>query len=296
MATTNKGLTQPPIGSPNWAPPLNDDFGDIDQAFGGVTSINVTGVTATPVVMTLDQYQSLTIKFSGTLTANVTYQLPAGVGGRWVVQNNTTGAFSITMASLGGGPTFAATAGYTNFISDGTGCYGRFGGTPTGIIAIWSGSVATIPTGWLLCDGTNGTLNLRDKFIVGAGSTYAVGDTGGVDTVTLSVAQMPSHTHTVAGTTAADGIHTHFVNDPSHAHGIQQLWLNGGADAGSPGVSGAGSASGFTATTVSSGTGISIVTGGAHQHSYSGTTTSIGGGTAHENRPPYFALCYIQKI
>lgn len=294
MATTNKGLTQPPVGSSGWGLPLNEDFGYIDEAFGGVTSINVTGVTATPVVLTMAQFRSLTIKFSGTLTDNVTYQIPAGVGGRWVIQNNTTGAFSITMASLGGGPTFAATAGYTNFISDGAGCYGRFGGTPTGIIAIWSGSAASIPTGWLLCDGTNGTLNLRDKFIVGAGSTYAVGDTGGVDTVTLSVAQMPSHTHTVAGTTAADGVHSHSVNDPSHAHGINVMTLSGGASTSPP--SGAGQTTPIATNTSTNGTGISIVAGGAHVHSLSGTTSSIGSGNAHENRPPYFALCYISKI
>tara|TARA_R110000868_G_scaffold275101_2_gene534798 strand:- start:527 stop:1411 length:885 start_codon:yes stop_codon:yes gene_type:complete len=294
MATTNKGLTQPLIGSSGWGLPLNEDYGDIDQAFGGVTSINVTGVTATPVVLTLDQYQSLTIKFSGTLTANVTYQIPAGVGGRWIVQNNTTGSFSITMASLGGGTTFPAVAGYTNFIADGTNCVGSFGGTPTGIIAIWSGSVATIPIGWLLCDGTNGTLDLRDKFIVGAGSTYAVGATGGVDTVTLSVAQMPSHTHTVAGTTAADGIHTHTVSDPSHAHGYSIIVNGGGASSG--GASTAGANTPFSTPTGASGTGISIVAGGAHQHSISGTTTSIGSGNSHENRPPYYALCYISKI
>mgnify|MGYP000706311709 CR=1 FL=1 len=295
MATTNKGLTQPPIGSSGWGLPLNEDFSDIDQAFGGVTSINVTGVTATPVVLTLDQYQSLTIKFTGTLTANVTYQLPAGVGGRWIAQNNTTGAFTITFASLGGGATFGATSGYTNFISDGTNCYGKFGGVASGIIAIWSGSQASIPIGWLLCDGTSGTLDLRNKFIVGAGSTYAVGDTGGVDTVTLSVAQMPSHTHTVAGTTAADGIHSHTVNDPSHAHSIFVMTLSAGG-ATSPGAPGAGSTTPINTATSVVGTGISIVAGGAHQHSLSGTTTSIGSGTAHENRPPYFALCYIQKV
>lgn len=295
MATTNKGLTQPAIGSSGWGLPLNEDYGDIDQAFGGVTSINVTGVTATPVALTLDQYQSLTIKFSGTLTANVTYQLPAGVGGRWIVQNNTTGTFSITMASLGGGATFPAVAGYTNFFSDGTNCVGSFGGTPTGIIAIWSGSVATIPTGWLLCDGTNGTLDLRDKFIVGAGGTYAVGDTGGSNTVTLTNAHMPSHTHTVAGTTAAAGIHSHTVNDPSHAHSITQLVSATNAVNGGP-ANGTGGSTYTTVNTTSATTGISIVAGGAHVHSVSGTTTSIGGGTAHENRPPYFALCYISKI
>lgn len=44
---------------------------------------------------------------------------------------------------------------------------------------IWSGAEVDIPTGWHLCDGTNGTPDLRDRFIIGAGSTYAPGVTGG---------------------------------------------------------------------------------------------------------------------
>jgi microcystin-dependent protein len=197
------------------------------------------------------------------------------------------------MASLGGGTTFPAVAGYTNFIADGTNCVGSFGGTPTGIIAIWSGSVATIPMGWLLCDGTNGTLDLRDKFIVGAGGTYAVGDTGGSNTFTLTNAQMPSHTHTVAGATAAGGIHAHNINDPGHAHTYDYPSFQFGGVT-QPGNAGYDAQD--TQSTSVSGTGISIVTGGAHQHTYSGTTTSIGGGTAHENRPLFYALCYISKI
>lgn len=50
---------------------------------------------------------------------------------------------------------------------------------PTGIITLWYGSIINIPAGWLLCDGNNGTPDLRNKFVVGAGNTYAVGATGG---------------------------------------------------------------------------------------------------------------------
>ena len=53
------------------------------------------------------------------------------------------------------------------------------GGVPTNTIAMWSGSVASIPIGWQLCDGTNGTPDLRDKFVVGVGTLYNPGDTGG---------------------------------------------------------------------------------------------------------------------
>lgn len=66
---------------------------------------------------------------------------------------------------------------------------------PKGLICMWSG--ATIPTGWFLCDGTNGTPDLRDRFIVGSGSGYNIGDTGGSDSVTLTIDQIPSHNHKV---------------------------------------------------------------------------------------------------
>ena len=63
-------------------------------------------------------------------------------------------------------------------------------GVPVGGIIMWSGATNNIPTGWALCDGQNGTPNLQDKFIVGAGNTYAVDATGGSADATLV-----SHTH-----------------------------------------------------------------------------------------------------
>ena len=68
---------------------------------------------------------------------------------------------------------------------------------PRGGIIIWSGASTAVPTGWALCDGNNGTPNLQDKFIVGAGNTYSVADTGGAATVTLTTANIPAHTHNV---------------------------------------------------------------------------------------------------
>jgi microcystin-dependent protein len=85
---------------------------------------------------------------------------------------------------------------------------------PPGVILLWSGSIASIPTGWVLCNGSNGTPNLRDRFVVGAGTTYAVNDIGGANTVTLDATMIPSHTHSLSasGTTAASGEHTHTVS------------------------------------------------------------------------------------
>lgn len=291
MPTTNKGLNQPVIGSTGWGTPLNDNFGYIDDAFGGVTTINVTGVTATPVVLTQTQYQKLIIKFTGTLTANVTYQLPSGIGGKWVLRNNATGAFTVTFASLGGGTSFVATPGFANAASDGVNTAGNFDAIAAGIITMWSGSIGAIPSGWFLCDGTNGTPDLRDRFIVGAGSTYAVNATGGVNTVTLTQAETPAHTHGYGPVNVVSGgSHSHGVNDPTHLHSYTRYNTTSGATP----VSGDGP--GGSGTTGASGTGISLVAGGAHTHGYGPTdTTPIGSSGSHENRPPYFALCYIRK-
>lgn len=207
-----------------------------------------------------------------------------------------------------------------------------FGGTtnilPAGVITLWSGSIVSIPAGWYLCDGTNSTPDLRDRFVVGAGTTYAVGATGGANTVTLDATMIPAHTHSVtaSGTTgnqSADHTHTfsgtssgqsnthsHGVTDPGHTHVLSNVWQYGN------GWTPAGGGSYFDQndpTTNSSTTGISIGNASAdHTHTYSGTTAgmsgshthavtvagtsgSAGGGLAHENRPPYYALAYIMK-
>lgn len=72
-------------------------------------------------------------------------------------------------------------------------------GVPIGVIVMWSGSIGSIPSGWALCDGNNGTPDLRGRFIVGyhsGDSDYnAIGKTGGEKRHTLTIAEMPAHTH-----------------------------------------------------------------------------------------------------
>jgi hypothetical protein len=140
---------------------------------------------------------------------------------------------------------------------------------PAGLISMWSGSIGSIPSGWYLCDGSNGTPNLTDRFIIGAGSTYAVNGTGGVSSVTLTTNNMPSHTHTATST----------VTDPGHVHS------NGVANYTNPAGSGGGSASGGAANTGSAVTGITVAT----------TITAAGSGTSFSILNPYYALAFIQK-
>jgi hypothetical protein len=141
--------------------------------------------------------------------------------------------------------------------------------TPSGGIILWSGSIGSIPAGWVLCNGNNGTPDLRDRFVVGAGSTYSVDATGGsADAIVVS------HTHTATSTSV--------VTDPGHTHPvlIPAVASTSATAGGSAGQSASGNTSSAT-------TGITVAT----------TTTNASAGTSgtNANLPPYYALCYIMK-
>lgn len=125
--TTNKVIEKPGNGDyvDTWNVPVNGDMDIIDQAFGGTTSLNATGGSAT---LTDTQYRSLMLFVSGAMTANVTYTIPSGKGGQWIVRNTTTdssgGPWTVTFAS-GGGGTSVTVARNTNttIFCDGTNFY-----------------------------------------------------------------------------------------------------------------------------------------------------------------------------
>lgn len=167
-----------------------------------------------------------------------------------------------------------------------------------GEVRMWHGAVANIAStwgaGWQLADGTNGTANLKDRFIVGAGNTYAPNATGGNATNTLSVANMPSHNHGIN-----DPGHNHSVNDPGHGHtAIGGSFVVLGAAGGGNGLAGGGQSFSFPVGTNNANTGVSLNasgTGGFNSASGTGISTqSNGSGAAVENRPPYYALCFIE--
>lgn len=163
------------------------------------------------------------------------------------------------------------------------------GNTPTwgnaffaGMIMMWSGSIASIPTGWYLCDGNNGTPDLRNKMIVAAHS-----DDAGVakTTVTGSATQtggskdaiVVSHTHT--GSTDSAGTHTHVIGSDSTSGGVDLGGWSG------PYMVATGSrCCSWTSATQSA---------GAHTHSI--TMDSTGSSGTNANLPPYYALAFIMK-
>lgn len=149
-------------------------------------------------------------------------------------------------------------------------------GVPAGTILPWYGQLVNMPSGFVLCNGSNGTPDLRNRFIVGAGSTYALGVTGGADTVTLSSTQIGSHYHftgwhnnnntgrypTTAGT----------LHNPQFPSGYSIAKWNG---------SGGGGYSGYDCSGWNMITSLAVATAAQE---------------AHENRPPYYALYYIMKL
>lgn len=122
--TTNKGLEKPANGDyvDTWNIPVNGDMDVIDQAFGGVTNLNATSGSA---ILTDTQYRSLIISISGAIAAPVTYTIPSGVGGQWIVRNTTTdssgGPHAVTIISGGGGTSVVIPRTITTLIfADGT--------------------------------------------------------------------------------------------------------------------------------------------------------------------------------
>lgn len=133
---------------------------------------------------------------------------------------------------------------------------GTGGNIPAGGIIIWSGTADEIPDGWALCDGENGTPDLRGKFVLGVtteideeGNTaHPIGDTGGSEEVTLTVEQIPKHNHTFETGGSANQYGDYIAKATSSSHNL--IW----------------------------------------------DVTDSGDSQPHNNMPPYYALCYIMKL
>jgi len=217
---------------------------DVDISSGQIIiGDNIVDVASTTVSHSTsdpeDRIDLITANSNGTVS--ITQGSPASTSGQPVAPDIPTSDILLVLVYIRGGSTEILTG---DIFNDYKTQIKR--GVPSGVITMWGGATANIPNGWALCDGTNGTPDLRDRFVVGAGNTYNVDDTGGADSVQLTEAEMPSHSH--------------------------NFTLNNETSGGSPGL-------------------IGRLTGSATV-----TTNTVGGDQGHENRPPYYALAYIQKL
>tara|TARA_A100001388_G_scaffold214586_1_gene165089 strand:- start:3013 stop:3657 length:645 start_codon:yes stop_codon:yes gene_type:complete len=184
---------------------------------------------------------------------------------------------------------------------------------PIGGIIMWSGTVAEAEalTNWKICDGQNGTPDLRDKFVLGVGSSAAAstankGDTNNSNTIQLSEGQMPAHNHN--------------ITDNGHNHGDGTLAAANQSITGeitkiSEGFNAAGTATGVFSKTnngnnsITESASTSPVSGftmdASHGHDVTGSTSNNttgitaqvqGNGDAIDIRSAYLALCYIIRV
>jgi microcystin-dependent protein len=169
-------------------------------------------------------------------------------------------------------PTITPSRGLTVPASDGT-TTGKLTITqiadqivPIGSILLWSGSIASIPANWALCNGANGTPNLQDRFIVGAGSSYAVNGTGGsADAVVVS--------------------HTHAATDSGHTHSYIATSVTTENFGPTQTI--------FANNTVTNRTRTN--TSGIYSGTAIITVAATGQSGTNQNLPPYYALAYIMR-
>jgi microcystin-dependent protein len=211
--------------------------GDIllNQSVVSASSTTVTHSSSDPE----DRIDLITVDSNGTIS--ITEGSPAATSGEPVSPDIPTDKVLASLIYVRGGSSEILPGDIfndykTKILND---------GIPSGVITMWGGAINDIPSGWALCDGNNGTPDLQDRFVVGAGNSYTVDDTGGEEEHQLTVDEMPSHTHSTNANTGS----TDKDNGTSPT----------GAD-------------------------------------NSATIDPTGGDQPHENRPPYYALAYIQKL
>ena len=270
--TTNKDIEKPGNGDyvDTWNVPLNGDMTVVDYALGTAQSFNATAGSQTlgsydhsTKALATYSYIPLIINVTGAISANVTYTIPSGVGGQWIVYNTTTdatgGPWTVTFASGGGGASQVIARNAPIIIySDGTNVrLAASSPIPAGTNMLFYQAAA--PTGWTQVTTVNDrALRIVSGTGAGTGGTVSFSTmfTGSYSTgsFTLTINEMPSHSHT--------------INDPGHTHaastGTNFVAYGGGYTA-----SGAGGFNPQPASINSATTGITInSTGGGNGHAH----------------------------
>ena len=151
---------------------------------------------------------------------------------------------------------------------------------PIGGIIMWSGTDGDVPSNWALCNGSNGTPNLVDRFIVGRGSAYSSGATGG-----STHAIIPEHTHTATG-----GNHGHPVRYSTQVSGTVTADASGGFSLDSSATID------YPANNAAPGNTAGDQIGQSGSLNFTTAQPSGAESTTGKNLPPYYAIAYIMRI
>lgn len=173
MPTTNKGLNQPALGSPSWGTPLNDNAAYIDKALGSFTTVSGTSGSIT---LTETQYQNMCLKSdTAAFLANVTFVVPSGVAGQWIVVNQSaTNTFELRVKNAASGTYVSIGNGETRTVySDGTTVF--FTDIQTTPIPDQNLQVGgNFPTTGATCSGTNATVTFATAFTIEVGKNITI--------------------------------------------------------------------------------------------------------------------------
>lgn len=315
--STNLHLEEPALGdyANSWNVPLNSNLTILDAVTGSSTSV---ALSSSNVTLSVAQAAFHTIILTGALSASVQLILSGAIGGRRYIWNTTTGNFSVSVLNgagdTGGGIAVPQGLLCPVILTGGQAFYDSYQACPAGVIFGWGGFQA--PPGFVLAygqsyattaapllfqaygyfyGGAGGSFNvpdLRGRILAGAdnmgGSAanrlngYALGVSGGEQTHLLVTGEMPSHTHPDSG-------HGHGTTESPHVHAgaAGQFLMTTGMGASL--YIGVGTPIGGQANTAGASTGLTINTGFANNQ-------NTGGGGAHNNIQPTFAVNYIIRF
>jgi microcystin-dependent protein len=269
---------------------------DVFYNLGGNIGIGSTNLTVSPQApLQIETDNPVSLASNGSFMIGNTAGLNLVMNSRELQSRNNGSEAPLLINEDGGDVTFGAAASPVDVAASGKirefhqPASTFYDLVPTGTIVMWYGSGANIPGGWAPCDGgtygrsdNTGTIttpDLQGRFVVGVGSngvsTYTAHDTGGQDSVALSVAELPAHRHFISLSTSTAG---------NHSHGMGGDWgqHDGNGSGGEDGLEDVGNRSTGNA--------------GNHNHSVNGNSQFTGSDAPHENRPSFHALIYILKL